>query len=228
MAVALIVAAGRGERLGSGRPKALVSFHGRPMLEWSVDALRAVAAVDQIVVALPAEALSAAPAGVTAVAGGEQRSHSVRAALAASRGAGPVIVHDAARPLATAALFEQALEELERSQADAVIAAAPVADTIKECGEDGRTVTRTLDRARLWAIQTPQVFRRAALERALSATDAELARATDDAWLVEQAGGVVRILGSTPGNLKITTPEDLRVAELLLSDRLAGLPGRLG
>ncbi len=221
MAVALIVAAGRGERLGSGRPKALVSLYGRPMLEWSLAALRAVEAVDEIVVALPADALETAPPGVIAVAGGEHRSHSVRAALAASGGGDPVIVHDAARPLATPALFEQALEELERSRADAVIAAAPVADTIKECGEDGRTVARTLDRARLWAIQTPQVFRRVALERALSGSDAELARATDDAWLVEQAGGVVRILGSEPGNLKITTREDLRVAELLLSERVS-------
>jgi 2-C-methyl-D-erythritol 4-phosphate cytidylyltransferase len=189
------------------------------MLEWSLAALRAVAAVDEIVIALPPEALDAAPAGVIAVAGGDQRSHSVRAALAASSGGDPVIVHDAARPLAGPQLFERALAELERSQADAVIAAAPVADTIKQCGEDGRTVVRTLDRSRLWAIQTPQVFRREALERALSGTDAELAQATDDAWLVEQAGGVVRIVGSDPGNLKITTPEDLRVAELLLADR---------
>ena len=103
-----------------------------------------------------------------------------------------------------------------------MIAAAPVTDTIKEVGDDGRTVQRTLDRARLWAVQTPQVFRRAALERALAVTDDELAQATDDAWLVERAGGVVRIVGSDPGNLKITTREDLRVAELLLSR--AGAP----
>jgi 2-C-methyl-D-erythritol 4-phosphate cytidylyltransferase len=101
-----------------------------------------------------------------------------------------------------------------------VIAAAPVSDTIKEVGDDGATVTRTLERARLWAVQTPQVFRRAALEAALSgADDDQLAAATDDAWLVERAGGVVRILGSDPGNMKITTPEDLRVAELLLAER---------
>jgi 2-C-methyl-D-erythritol 4-phosphate cytidylyltransferase len=105
-----------------------------------------------------------------------------------------------------------------------VIAAAPVADTIKETGDDGITVARTLARDRLWAVQTPQVFRRAALERALtSASDEELGRATDDAWLVERSGGVVRILGSDPGNMKITTPEDLRVAELLLGElRTAG------
>jgi 2-C-methyl-D-erythritol 4-phosphate cytidylyltransferase len=132
-----------------------------------------------------------------------------------------VVIHDAARPLATPRLFEQALDELERHpDAAAVIAAAPVADTIKQVGEDGATVARTLDRSTLWAVQTPQVFRRAALERALvAASDEELGRATDDAWLVERSGGAVRILGSDPGNMKITTPEDLRVAELLLADR---------
>jgi 2-C-methyl-D-erythritol 4-phosphate cytidylyltransferase len=220
MAVALIVAAGRGERLGSGRPKALVSLCGRPMLEWSVASLRAVPAVRTVVVALPADELVSAPEGTIAVAGGVQRSHSVRAALAACAGGDPVIVHDAARPLATPQLFEQALAELERApEADAVIAAAPVTDTIKEVGDDGRTVQRTLPRARLWAAQTPQVFRRAALERALACSDAELAQATDDAWLVERTGGIVHIVGSDPGNMKITTREDLRVAELLLSER---------
>ncbi len=219
MAVALIVAAGRGERLGSGRPKALVTLGGRPMLEWSVAALRAVAAVRQIVIALPADQLDAAPEGTIAVAGGVQRSHSVRAALSACADGDPVIVHDAARPLATPQLFEQALREIERYPVDAVIAAAPVSDTIKEVSADGRTVTRTLDRARLWAVQTPQVFRRAALLHALAASDDELAVATDDASLVERAGGTVRIVGADPGNLKITTREDLRVAEFLLAER---------
>jgi 2-C-methyl-D-erythritol 4-phosphate cytidylyltransferase len=221
MAVALIVAAGRGERLGSRRPKALVPLCGRPMLDWSVAALRAVPAVTEIIVALPADELSAAPEGTRAIAGGEQRSQSVRNALAACGDGDPVIVHDAARPLATAQLFEQALLELQRHpDVDALIAAAPVTDTIKHVGTDGVTVTGTLDRARLWAVQTPQVFRRRALEQALAdATDEELARATDDAWLVEHRGGTVRILGSEPGNLKITTRHDLRVAELLLAER---------
>ncbi|MFZ0043077.1 MAG: 2-C-methyl-D-erythritol 4-phosphate cytidylyltransferase [Solirubrobacteraceae bacterium] len=221
MAVALIVAAGRGERLGSGRPKALVPLCGRPMLDYSVAALRAVPTITQIIVALPTDELASAPEGTTPVAGGVQRSHSVRAALSACTAGDPIIVHDAARPLATPELFEQALRELDRHpDADAVIAAAPVADTIKEVGDDGRTVMRTLERARLWAVQTPQVFRRAALERALlGASEDELAQATDDAWLVERAGGVVRVLGADPGNLKVTTREDLRVAELLLSER---------
>ena len=218
MAVALIVAAGRGERLGTGSPKALVSLAGRPMLEWSVDALRRVDAVRRIVIALPAAELAAAPDGTLAVAGGATRSQSVREALSAAGDGDPVIVHDAARPLADAELFERALAELESSGADAVIAAAPVADTIKEVAGDGRTVARTLDRARLWAVQTPQVFRRAALERALyDADDALLESATDDAWLIERAGGVVRVVEALAPNLKVTTPIDLRLAELVLT-----------
>jgi 2-C-methyl-D-erythritol 4-phosphate cytidylyltransferase len=221
MAVALIVAAGRGERLGYDRPKALVPLCGRPMVQWSVAALRAVPAIREIVIALPAEALDQAPEGTVAVAGGEQRSHSVRAALMACGDGDPVVVHDAARPLASPRIFERALEEIERYEADAVVVAAPVTNTIKQVGLDGRTVVQTLDRSRLWAVQTPQVFRRAALERALSAADDELARATDDAWLVERGGGVVRIVAGEPGNMKVTTPDDLRIAELLLGERLA-------
>ena len=232
MAVALIVAAGRGERLGSGRPKALVMLSGRPMLEWSVDALRQVPAVERIVVALPEGELEAAPAGTIGVVGGATRSESVRAALAAAGGGvvGPgavgaidaVIVHDAARPLASPELFERTLAELDDEDCDAAIAAVPVSDTIKQVAGDGRTVQSTLERGRLWAVQTPQVFRRAALERALEAPGDVLASATDDAWLIERAGGVVRVVRSDAGNLKVTSPTDLRVAEMLLAERLAG------
>jgi 2-C-methyl-D-erythritol 4-phosphate cytidylyltransferase len=221
VAVALIVAAGRGERLGSDRPKALVTLGGRTLLEWSVEALRAVPSVERIVVALPADALAEAPEGTVAVAGGTVRSASVREALRACPDGDPVVVHDAARPLAPARLFSRAIERLETSGADAVVAAAPVSDTIKEVS-DGHTVARTLDRSRLWAVQTPQVFRRAALERALmGASDSALAAATDDAWLVEQAGGVVEVVESSPANLKITTPTDLTLAELLLAEARA-------
>jgi 2-C-methyl-D-erythritol 4-phosphate cytidylyltransferase len=224
MAVALIVAAGRGERLGSGQPKALVPIAGRPMVEWSVAAIRAVEEIQRIVVALPADAVDAAPAGAVGVAGGAARSQSVREALRASGGGDPVLVHDAARPLAEPELFAQVLGELERSGADAVIAAAPVCDTIKEVAADRRTVVRTLDRSRLWAVQTPQVFRRTVLERALAASDETLAAATDDAWLVEQLGGNVRVVDGGTTNIKVTTPTDLRLAELLLCQR-AGGPG---
>jgi 2-C-methyl-D-erythritol 4-phosphate cytidylyltransferase len=129
-----------------------------------------------------------------------------------------VIVHDAARPLASSELFERVLGELEDSGADAVIAAVPVSDTIKEVSADGRTVAGTLDREKLWAVQTPQVFRRASLARALE-NDELVARATDDAWLIERLGGTVRVIDSSQPNLKVTTPDDLRMAELLLSER---------
>jgi 2-C-methyl-D-erythritol 4-phosphate cytidylyltransferase len=220
MAVALLVAAGRGERLGAEGPKAFVMLAGRPMLEWSVAALRAVPAVERIVVALPEGA--AAPAGTIGVAGGAERSHSVRAALEAAGGGSddePVIVHDAARPLATAELFSRALAELVERDCDAVVAAARVTDTIKRAAGVDLRVEATLDRGRLWAVQTPQVFRRAALARALAAPDDVLAAASDDAALVEQAGGRVHVVESPRENLKVTTPVDLKVAELLLRER---------
>ena len=215
MAVALVVAAGRGERLGSDGPKALVVLAGRPMLEWSIDALRAVPAIEQIVVALPAGVV--APAGTLGVAGGQERSHSVRAALHAARADDAVLVHDAARPLLTPAIVEECLAELARGECDAAIAAAPVTDTIKRA--QGEEVVETLDRRALWAIQTPQVFRRDVLERVMAQDDAVLAAATDDASLVEAMGGTVRVVPVAGPNLKVTTPLDLRVAELLLAER---------
>jgi 2-C-methyl-D-erythritol 4-phosphate cytidylyltransferase len=223
MAVALLVAAGRGERLGSVRPKALVSLGGRPMLEWSLETLRALSSVRSIAVALPPGVeLGVARDGVVAVEGGATRSHSVRLALRAVGPGDPVIVHDAARPLAASALFERALARLESMDVDAVVAAVPVADTIKEVDHDDRTVTRTLARGRLWAIQTPQVFRRATLERVMAeGSDALLAQATDDAWLIEQAGGSVAVVPADAQNIKITTEFDLRLAEVLLSERQA-------
>lgn len=189
------------------------------MLEWSIEALQAVEAVEAIVIALPAGWDRPLPAGTIGVLGGEHRSQSVLAALNAAAG-DPVIVHDAARPLVRAQDVAGALDELERHGCDAVIAAAPVADTIKQVGADG-VVQRTLERASLWAVQTPQVFRRAALERALSAPRDVLAAATDDAWLVERDGGTVRIVASPPENLKVTTPGDLLVAEHALRERAA-------
>lgn len=212
MAVALLVAAGSGERLGAQRPKAFVTVAGRPMLEWSVRALRA-AGLERIVVALPDG--EAPPPGCVGVRGGSTRSESVRAALAAAPGEDPVVVHDAARPLVPSELFTRTLATL--AVADAAVAAAPVTDTVKEAGPHGEVV-RTLDRSRLWAVQTPQAFRRAALESALAVDADVLARATDDAWLIERAGGRVRLVESTSANFKVTTPHDLRVAELLLAD----------
>jgi len=214
VAVALIVAAGSGERLGFGRPKAFVPLAGRPMLAWSVDALRAVSEVRRIVVALPEG--ERAPEGTIGILGGAVRSESVRRALAAAGDLDPVLVHDAARPLLTAGLVAAVLGALPG--ADAAIAAAPVTDTVKEAGED-RLVVATLDRSRLWSVQTPQVFTRAMLQRALDVDPQMLAQATDDASLVERLGGTVRIVPAPAENLKVTTALDLRLAELLLAER---------
>ncbi len=206
MAVVLIVAAGRGERLGSEQPKALVPLAGRPMVEWSVAHAREAGAT--VVVAMP-DGFDA-PAGTIRADGGRTRSHSVRNALALAPEDDQVVVHDAARPLADAELFARTLAALEDS--DAAIAAVRIVDTVKEADANGR-VKRTLDRSLLWSVQTPQAFRREVLERALDVPDDILEAATDDAWLVERIGGSVRLVEASRANLKVTTVEDVRVAE---------------
>ncbi len=183
------------------------------MLEWSIDALSRAPSIEQVVVALPPGMTP--PAGTIGAAGGAHRSLSVRNALRALEGE-PVVVHDAARPLVEPSLVEDVLAAL--ADADAAIAASPVTDTVKEA-RHGKVV-RTIDRAGLWAVQTPQAFRRGALERALAQPDDVLAAATDDASLVEALGGSVRIVAAPRENLKVTTRLDLRLAEVLLRERL--------
>lgn len=221
MAVALIVAAGSGERLRAGVPKALVELHGKSLLGWSVEALAATASVQRIVVALP-EGVQA-PAGTVGVRGGAVRSESVREALRAA-GAGDeneiVLVHDAARPLLTPALAEAVIAAVRERGVDAAVAAAAVTDTVKRAHEDG-LVLQTLPRSELWAVQTPQAFRRGALESALAQPAEVLAQATDDASLIERAGGSVAIVPASPENLKVTTPLDLELAAALLARRRA-------
>lgn len=226
MTVALIVAAGSGERLGADRPKAWVALAGRPLLDWSLAAIAATPGVGHVVIAVPPGAgegelvvPDAAGTPVTLVAGGASRSQSVQRALAAAPEGAVVLVHDAARPLVTPELAGAVIAALEvDAQADAAIAAAPVTDTIKRAGAE-LAVTETLRRDELWAVQTPQVFRRAALERALDVPEDVLAAATDDAWLVERTGGRVVLVHSPSTNMKVTTPVDLQVAELLLAER---------
>jgi 2-C-methyl-D-erythritol 4-phosphate cytidylyltransferase len=197
--VGIIPAAGRGERLGSDRPKAFVVCAGRPLIEWSLDVLRSVC--DRVVVAVP-EGMSFPDS----VVGGPVRSDSVRRALAAAPEATVAVVHDAARPLLTRELVERCIAGLDGH--DAAIAAARVTDTIKEVDADGR-VTRTLDRSTLWAIQTPQVFDAAVLRAALDVPLEALKAATDDASLVEAAGGAVRVVEAPPENFKVTSAADL-------------------
>ena len=190
------------------------------MIEWSLDAFRACDSVRSIVVAAPpshaGDLVGHADLGV--VCGGDTRAQSVANCLEAV-GTELVAIHDAARPLLTPEIVRACLEGLDEG-ADAAIAAARVTDTIKEGrAADPFTVDRTVDRSKLWAIQTPQVFRRDVLERALAQPEHLLASATDDAALVEGMGGAVRLVESPRDNLKVTTPDDLRLAELLLRSR---------
>jgi 2-C-methyl-D-erythritol 4-phosphate cytidylyltransferase len=215
-ATAIVAAAGSGERLGAGGPKALVALGGRPMLEWSLVALRAVTGIGKIVVALPPGADAELSAGVEAVEGGTTRARSVAVALDRVD-TEVVLIQDAARPLVTAELIDAVLTRLAGPGVDGVIAAAPVTDTIKRV--EGHAIVATEDRSALWAAQTPQAFRTAALLEAIAAAGAEAATATDEAALVEWAGGMVTVEPAPPTNLKVTTPDDLRLAELLLGER---------
>ena len=212
--VGLLVAAGSGERLGAGGPKAFVECAGRPLLEWSHEALAAVC--ERVVVAVPAGLESG---GDDRVVGGAVRSASVRAALAAAPEATVAVVHDAARPLVAPELVTRCVDALGDGRWDGAIAAARATDTLKEARIEDGAVLRTLDRERVWAVQTPQAFRADALRRALDVSDEALARASDDASLVEATGGAVRVVEAPPRNLKVTTTLDLRVAEALLRER---------
>jgi 2-C-methyl-D-erythritol 4-phosphate cytidylyltransferase len=205
------------------------------MVEWSIAAMRAAAGVRSIVVACPpgyVHDLGGHDLGV--VDGGVTRAQSVANALQAV-GTELVAIHDAARPLVTPELVEGVVATLVSDpEADGAIAAVPVTDTIKRVDRDDPpqsisddcgpyrgenaplVVAGTVDRGRLWAAQTPQAFRVEALRHALEADSARVESATDEAMLIEAAGGRVLIHPASPENLKVTTPLDLKLAELLL------------
>jgi 2-C-methyl-D-erythritol 4-phosphate cytidylyltransferase len=208
MAAALLLAAGSGERLGAGRPKAFVELAGRPMLEWSLAALRA-AGIAEIVVALPDG--ESAPAGARGVRGGASRSASVRAALA-EVSADVVLVHDAARPLVDDATIDRVVNEARAGRS--AIAALPVVDTLKEVDGDGRIV-RTVEREKLWRAQTPQGFPRETIVTAHRRARAEKLSATDDAALCERLGIPVVVVRGSERALKITDDDDFARAEAL-------------
>jgi 2-C-methyl-D-erythritol 4-phosphate cytidylyltransferase len=197
----IVVAAGSGQRFGGA--KQFETLGGQRVLDWSLDAARR--ACDGVVTVLPRDRMEPG-----AQVGGATRSGSVRAGLAAvPEAAEIVVVHDAARPLAGAELFARVVAAV-RAGADAAIPVVPVADTIKRV--DGDRVTETLDRATLVAVQTPQAFRAQALRQA----HAGAPEATDDAALIEAHGGTVVTVAGHCRNFKITGPDDLLVAALLL------------
>ncbi|MHA6798109.1 2-C-methyl-D-erythritol 4-phosphate cytidylyltransferase [Bounagaea algeriensis] len=220
--VALVPAAGRGVRLGADKPKALVPVKGESLLSHSVRGLLASGRVGQVIVAAPAEQRAAVQAelpdvaGVHVVAGGAERTDSVRCALACVDELAPmartVLVHDAARAFTPPAVIRDVVDAVERG-APAVIPVLPVADTVKEV-DTGEAVLRTVDRSHLRAVQTPQGFALDVLRRAYDVAEDI---ATDDAGLVERLGEPVATVPGHPRALKITTEFDLAVAETVLA-----------
>jgi len=220
---ALIAAAGKGARFGE--PKAFVKLAGHPILYYSVVVFESCEKVDEIILVLDVQDLERGrqlvnEAGwqkVSAICkGGDQRYQSVAAGLASLGQCDWVIIHDGARPLVTEELIVRGLEEAHKT--GAAVAAVPAVDTIKVVDPQG-TVVGTPPRASLWAVQTPQVFRYHIIAEAYR--DAH-EFATDDATLVEEKGQTVRIYMGSYENIKITRPEDLKIAEFLLRVRQGG------
>ena len=221
----IVPAAGRGERLGPGAPKALRTLAGQPILLHAIRNLATARDIDVIVVAVPEDAvdesrglLAGIELPITIVSGGETRQDSVaRALLALAPEVDVVLVHDAARPLVPADVVDRVANAV-RAGAPAVIPTLGVVDTIKEVDADG-VVRATLDRARLRAVQTPQGFARDVLQRAHASSDG--GDATDDAGLVERMGVDVQTVAGHEEAFKITRPLDLVLAEAILARRRA-------
>ncbi len=220
-AAAIVVAAGRGERLAAGVPKAFIALAGRSLLAHALVPLAAHPEIAEIVAVVPADrsahaerildAVRGAKRRCLSVVGGRERQDSVRAGLEAiSATCDVILVHDAARPFASAALVGECLRVA--AEKGAVIAALPARDTVKEVGADG-AVARTLERHRLWLVQTPQAFRADLLREAHARALRDGVVATDDAALLESYGTRVWVVPGEAANVKITTPEDLEWAE---------------
>lgn len=234
--VALIVAGGEGARLARAGGKQLTLIAGMPALAHTIAAFERCEAIDAIVVVAHPDRVeeyreeAVAPFGfrkvIGIVAGGETRGRSVRNGLAAvPHGTRIVAVHDGARPLIIPETITGAVAELDGDPALAgVIVGHPAYDTLKWVDAD-RTVTGTPDRSLLWAAQTPQVFRADILREAYERAETEGFTGTDDASIVEHHGGIVRMVPGPRDNIKITVPEDVRFAELVLASRREGDSG---
>jgi len=226
---AIIAAGGRGLRFGGSSPKQLLTLGGRPILARSVDAFVACDVISEIVVALPADVAAAPPSyleqrgkPVTVVSGGDERRTSVANAFArVSELAEIVVIHDAARPLVSADLIRRTVAAA--SETGAAIAALRAHDTVKQTNGAGAIIA-TLPRERIYLAQTPQAFRVPVLRDALRL----VGEATDEAMLAEQAGHTVRVVDGDPRNLKITTPDDLMMAEHLTTGSAQAPALRIG
>jgi 2-C-methyl-D-erythritol 4-phosphate cytidylyltransferase len=231
--VALLLAAGRGERLGHELPKAFVPLAGRPLLLHALEALASTPEVDLVIPVVAEMDLprwqvllrewGPRPKLAAAVAGGAERQDSVRAGMRAlPPQASLVAVHDAARALVRSSAVSRVVTAAQRS--GAAILALPVRDTIKRVSA-GRIV-ETPARAECWAAQTPQVFRAEILREALAKAAAEGYLGTDDAELVERLGVEVEVVEGDVDNFKLTHPQDLALAERAVAERLLARPRR--
>ena len=220
---AVLAAAGRGERLGSDRPKAFARLGDRPLLAESLERLEGSDWIDAIVIAAPpeweepsilvAEEIAATKVS-SAVTGGETRSESVRLALDDVPGdAAAILVHDAARPLLPDAVIERVLAPLGEGW-DGAVPVLPLSDTVKRV--DGEQVVETLPRGELVAAQTPQAFVADALRQALAG---DVSGATDCASLVEARGGRIKVVEGDPRLLKVTDGADLALVESWLGEK---------
>lgn len=221
-AAAVIPAGGAGARMGGGPRKQYAELAGEPILLRALRPFLEHTAIEWIVVALPAEDVASPPfplpSGVQSVAGGADRGASVRCALeAVPDDADVVLIHDGARPLLSAGVVDRVLEAAARGTG--ALAGVPVADTLKRVDGEGY-VAETVDRHGLWRAQTPQGFPRAMIVDAYRQAEEEGVVATDDAALVERYGGRVVMVDGDVRNLKVTRPEDLALAELLLNDEI--------
>jgi len=217
--VAIITAAGQGKRMG--RPKQFIKIAGRPMLWWTLSVFQKTKAIDEIILVINAEEKNQTKGFKFSkikkvVAGGGERQDSVNNGLKAlPENTEIVVIHDGARPLVTAGMIEAAIHQAKKH--GAAVVGVPVKDTIKLVNPKPGTVIRTLSRDRVWAAQTPQVFKRGLIMRAYQKYGKQ--KVTDDAMLVEKMGKPVKMLMGSYLNLKITTPDDLLLAEALLGKK---------
>ena len=222
MTTAIILAAGKSSRMGSGVDKAFLSLGNKPVVAWSLIAFERCPEIDRIVLVVRKEQLVASKAVIrmfgisklqTVVAGGSRRQESVQAGLAVCDiDTRYVVIHDAARPCVTSELVSEIVGAVRRNPA--VTVGRPVVDTVKSCAK-GTVVTETVSREKLWCVQTPQAFQLGTLRDAYAKLPAK-SEVTDDCQAVELAGGTVKILENLKPNFKITTAEDMLLVSALL------------
>lgn len=229
---AIVLAAGMGKRMNSSVPKQYLMIAGRPVLYYALKAFEESDVTDIVLVVGEGEVSYCREEIVekyalrkisAVIEGGKERYYSVYEGLKAAKGADYVLIHDGARPLVTGEIIRRAIQTVLQEQA--CVVGMPVKDTIKIIGEDGRAEA-TPDRSRLWQIQTPQVFSYDmifdAYERVIGQGDIAV---TDDAMVLEHVTGrKVKVIEGSYENIKITTPEDLLIAETYLKQRKSGEP----